>query len=244
MPLLRLQWQDACYDVTWSEASDSVLVVATGNGTIIVWDTLQLQVRFSLTSAHICFRRFYNSRNVYSKVTLQKCPVCSGIYPDSMLMWSLLRGITLSDWCIRSTLEIMFVASPIVGCTTTILYLCSGWTLRDRVSCLLVTSATKHSGICLAYVDNYINSSVIVLGDTGDQMLYLWDLAKPAHPVSQINAHQSEILACDWSKYEEVCTQVEKACSVYYVTIFSVQIIDWCSWWLYKVMKDNVMMCI
>ena len=45
---------------------------------------------------------------------------------------------------------------------------------------------------------------IIDLDDLGDQMLCLWDLAKPAHPVSQINAHQSEILACDWSKYEEV----------------------------------------
>ena len=35
-------------------------------------------------------------------------------------------------------------------------------------------------------------------------MLCIWDLTKPVHPVSQINAHQSEVLACDWSKYEEV----------------------------------------
>ena len=44
----------------------------------------------------------------------------------------------------------------------------------------------------------------IVLDGLGDQKLCIWDLAKPNHPVSQINAHQSEILACDWSKYEEV----------------------------------------
>lgn len=45
MLLHRLQWQDACYDVTWSEAADNVLVVATGNGSVVLWDTLQPQVR-------------------------------------------------------------------------------------------------------------------------------------------------------------------------------------------------------
>jgi len=35
-------------------------------------------------------------------------------------------------------------------------------------------------------------------------MLCLWDLAKPTHPVSQVNVHQSEVLTCDWSKHEQV----------------------------------------
>lgn len=48
--LCRLQWQDACYDVTWSEAAGNVLVVATGNGTIVLWDTLQPQVRPSYST--------------------------------------------------------------------------------------------------------------------------------------------------------------------------------------------------
>jgi len=39
-----LQWQDACYDVSWSEASDDLLLVATGNGSVVIWDTTQPQV--------------------------------------------------------------------------------------------------------------------------------------------------------------------------------------------------------
>ena len=40
----RLLWQDACYDVSWSEASENVLLVATGNGGVVIWDIAQPQV--------------------------------------------------------------------------------------------------------------------------------------------------------------------------------------------------------
>ena len=56
------------------------------------------------------------------------------------------------------------------------------------------------------------NISGTSLDGLGDQMLCLWDLAKPVQLVSQVNAHQSEILACDWSKYEEVSSKNCRLC--------------------------------
>lgn len=36
----------------------------------------------------------------------------------------------------------------------------------------------------------------------GDQMLCVWNSTKPGHPVVKLAAHASEVLACDWSKYD------------------------------------------
>ena len=91
-----------------------------------------------------------------------------------------------------------------VGCTTAVLSLYFDWTLRDCISRMLVAFTAKHSRICLAYVCKVITALSVTGDGLGDQMLCIWDLAKPVQPVSQINAHQSEVLACDWSKYEEV----------------------------------------
>ena len=42
--VVRFPWRDGFFDVTWSEVNEAVLVVACGDGNIVVFDQLQPQV--------------------------------------------------------------------------------------------------------------------------------------------------------------------------------------------------------
>ena len=37
---------------------------------------------------------------------------------------------------------------------------------------------------------------------TGDRHLFIWNSTKPGAPVVKVAAHNSEILTCDWSRYD------------------------------------------
>lgn len=37
---------------------------------------------------------------------------------------------------------------------------------------------------------------------SGDRTLCVWNSLKPGHPVVKLAAHATEVLACDWSKYD------------------------------------------
>ena len=39
----------------------------------------------------------------------------------------------------------------------------------------------------------------------GDQTVRVWDVRNSHTPQTVIPAHASEILTCDWSKYDQVC---------------------------------------
>ena len=42
--ILRFPWRDGLFDATWSEVNESVIVVASGDGSIIVFDQSHPQV--------------------------------------------------------------------------------------------------------------------------------------------------------------------------------------------------------
>ena len=41
---VRFPWRDGFFDVTWSEVNEAVLVVAAGDGKVVVFDQSQPQV--------------------------------------------------------------------------------------------------------------------------------------------------------------------------------------------------------
>lgn len=48
-PSARYSWRDGLFDVTWSELHDSVIVVAGGDGSVVVFDLNVADVRLQLT---------------------------------------------------------------------------------------------------------------------------------------------------------------------------------------------------
>ncbi|XP_065908344.1 peroxisomal targeting signal 2 receptor-like [Dysidea avara] len=161
--LEKLQWQDACYDVSWSEASENVLLVATGNGGVVVWDTTQPQ----------------------------ECLLQGHTAEVSSVEWDLSRlhhHVISSSW--DHTVRL--------------------WDIPQQ-SCVSVLSG--HSEIVYRACWSPLLPSTVA-SVSRDQMLCLWDLSKPAHPVSQVNVHQSEVLTCDWSKYDQfkLCTGAVDGC--------------------------------
>jgi len=85
----RLQWQDACYDVSWSKACDNVLLVATGNGSVVIWDTTQPQVNMQ------------GAFSIDNSLILQECLLQGHSAEVSSVEWDLSRQhhhVVSSSW--------------------------------------------------------------------------------------------------------------------------------------------------
>lgn len=46
------------------------------------------------------------------------------------------------------------------------------------------------------------NTDTLCFPKIGDHSLCVWNSTKPGQPVVKLAAHESEVLACDWSKYD------------------------------------------
>ena len=44
----------------------------------------------------------------------------------------------------------------------------------------------------------------VIIEIVGDNTLRIWDISAPPHAQQTIQAHDGEVLTCDWAKYDVV----------------------------------------
>mmetsp|Transcript_26304 Transcript_26304/g.36345 ORF Transcript_26304/g.36345 Transcript_26304/m.36345 type:complete len:318 (+) Transcript_26304:1-954(+) len=189
---------DGLYDCAWNEENENILVSASGDGSIKVWDLSQAPQMNPLRSFE------EHSHEVYAVAwnLVQRDCFLSASWDDSIKLWNLqsnhsLRTFAEHTYCIYAVswnpahAEIFASAS---GDNTVKI-----WDLRQSQSTLTMAA---HEFEILACDWNKYNDCVLATGSV-DKSIKLWDVRHPSQPLAVLQGHDYAVRRVVCSPHHE-----------------------------------------
>ena len=204
----RFETADGLYDCCWSEANENVLVSASGDGSVKVWDVNAPPIANPLRSfeehTHEVYAVHWNQvkRDVF----------LSASWDDTVKLWSLdqappsatkpnapgsLRTFAEHAYCVYAAVwspqhaDVFATASG--DCTLKI------WDVRHPHSTLTIPA---HEYEILTCDWNKYNDCVIATGGV-DKTVKMWDVRNPSRPLATVRGHQYAVRRVKCSPHAE-----------------------------------------
>lgn len=190
--------KDGLYDCTWSESNANVLISASGDGTIKVWDC-------GLPPQANPVRSLEEHTREVSSVewnTVRKDSFLSASWDDSIKLWTLetpqsLRTFGEHTYCVYSAVwnpaHADVFASASGDCSLRI------WDVRQPASSL---SFPAHAFEILCCDWNKYNDCLLVCGSV-DKTISVWDVREPTRPITILRGHSHAVRRVKCSPHSE-----------------------------------------
>ncbi|XP_078617449.1 peroxisomal targeting signal 2 receptor-like [Branchiostoma floridae x Branchiostoma japonicum] len=184
-PVQKFDWNDGLFDVTWSENNEHVLVTASGDGSIQIWDTAQPQGPIKSLHEH--------SKEVYGvdwSLTRGEQFILSASWDQSVKLWDPTGNKSIATFLGHQHVVYSAIWSPHIPCcfaSTSGDHTLRIWDTRNpQISKLVLTAHDAEVLSCdwCKYDDN-----VIVSGSV-DSTIRGWDIRRPQSPIFQLDGHK------------------------------------------------------
>lgn len=195
-PVAEFGTRDGCFDVSFSEASESVIAVANGDGGVRLFDLSHPGDRpVALLSGHSA-ETYSVDWNAQAKHLL-----CSASWDKSVRVWD---TVTSKEVFAGHHSGICYEAkwSPRNG---SILASVSGdWSVKifDVSSKQAVHAFPAHAGEVLSVDWNKYRDNIVVTGAT-DRCVKVWDLRNSSQPISIFDGHQLAVRRVRFSPHSD-----------------------------------------
>jgi peroxin-7 len=197
VPVAEFQTRDGCFDVAWSEKTESLVAAACGDGGIRIFDTQRPGDRPVMLLAGHTAETYSVDWNMFLKDM-----ICSASWDTSVKVWDVLTGKPISryghsriayeaKWNPRSDKILASVGGD-------------GKLLISDVGCpnSIVQSVPTHANEVLCLDWNKYRDGVIATGST-DKQIRVWDLRNSARPVQVFDDHQLAVRRIKWSPHSD-----------------------------------------
>ena len=185
--IVRREWPDALFDVTWSEETDGVLVTASGDGSLQLWDVHRPEVEpVKLFGEHS------QEVSCVDWVQVRSAPqhFLSSSWDSSVKLWDPHRSESLNTFLGHQGVVYEVAWSPrvaglfaSVGSDQTLAL----WSIENP-SPNPVQQLSAHGGEVLSCDWSKYNDHVIVTASV-DQLIRGWDLRNITSPVFSLSGH-------------------------------------------------------
>ncbi|KAL3690420.1 hypothetical protein R1sor_016729 [Riccia sorocarpa] len=189
---------DGLYDCTWSEDNENILVSASGDGSLKVWDVAAPPMANPIRSLE------EHTHEVYSVDWngIRKDCFLSGSWDDTIRLWTVdmprsLRVFAEHTYCVYSAVwnprHADIFASASGDCTLRI------WDIREPRSTLVIPG---HEYEILSCDWNKYQETVLVTGSV-DKSLKVWDVRNPRQEVTRLLGHTYAVRRAKFSPHRE-----------------------------------------
>lgn len=185
IPHVIYDWNDGLFDVTWAENNENVLVTASGDGGVVVWDTSQPRGPIKAFKEH--------TKEVYSvhwSQTRNENLVLSGSWDRLVKLWDISQPQSLATFSGHEYIVYSVRWSPhIPGCFAS----ASGdqtlrlWDVRKPDFPINVIPA--HNAEILTCDWSKYDQNIVFTGSV-DCAIRGWDIRNSKGPVSELKGHQ------------------------------------------------------
>lgn len=189
---------DGLYDCAWSESNENILVSASGDGSIKVWDLAlppqQNPARSLEEHTHEVYSVDWNS--------VRRDSFLSGSWDDTIKLWALempraIRTFAEHTYCVYAAVwnpaHADVFASASGDATMRI------WDLREPRSTLVIPGS---QGEILSCDWNKYNDCVLVSGSV-DKIIRVWDIRQPNQPITALEGHTYAVRRVKFSPHRE-----------------------------------------
>ncbi|KAJ8315390.1 hypothetical protein KUTeg_007540 [Tegillarca granosa] len=171
-PVQMYQWNDGLFDVTWAENNENVLVTATGDGAVLVWDTQQERGPIKAMKEH--------TKEVYSvhwSQTRNEHLVLSGSWDTMIKLWDIGHNQSLKTFRGHTYIVYSVRWSPhIPGC-----FASASESAQNTIQ--------AHNGEILTCDWCKYDQFIIFTGGV-DCAIRGWDIRKPKAPICELPGHK------------------------------------------------------
>ncbi|PNF21667.1 Peroxisomal targeting signal 2 receptor [Cryptotermes secundus] len=226
------QWSDGLFDVAWSETDANIIVSASGDGGLQLWNMSCPQITDSYPQAVNIVNGMSRPRVInseFSNSSRQELPTGKGI----LLLVTVAERSKACTIFARSETEIVG-SNPTQGMDVCVCLQLPPQTFREHKKEVYSVdwSQTRQEQFVLSaswdcstklWDPNRPNSLATFLGHTqlvysamwsphvpscfasvsGDGTMKVWNTHMPQHPSMSLRAHDAEVLSCDWCKYDQ-----------------------------------------
>lgn len=188
-------WNDGLFDVTWSENNEHVLVTASGDGSLQIWDTNNPMGPLQVFKEH--------TQEVYSvdwSQTRAEQLIVSGSWDSTAKVWDPAASKSISTFQGHEGVIYSTIWSPhIPGCFAS----ASGdstlriWDMKTRGTKIAIPAHQAEILTCdwCKYDQNFIVTGAV------DCSLRVWDLRNVRQPISDLSGHSYAIRRVKFSPF-------------------------------------------
>lgn len=185
VPIAIHDWNDGLFDLTWAENNENVLVTASGDGGVVIWDTSQLRGPIKAFKEHT--KEVYT---VHWSQTRNEHFVLSGSWDRLIKLWDINRPQSIATFTGHEYIVYSVRWSPhIPGCFAS----ASGdQTLRIwdvRKPDLSTNIIPAHNAEILTCDWSKYDQNILFTGSV-DCLIRGWDIRNSRGPVCELNGHQ------------------------------------------------------